>query len=258
MRKSVELIQATGIVARVASPRVLKPSEEKVLRFLLSLESELLVRSGGLLYQLNQMNADDLPSLIGDFSLNVANQLSCHRMFEQGIERITPTHDLNGEQIVDLAKLTQPDRIEVIAFHHLPVFHTEHCVFCRFLSDGTDSSNCGHPCESHQIALADAQGRQHPVMADVGCRNTVFGAEAQFGFKYMDAWLESRISHFRIEFVHETGAQVREIANAFQDFFANRLDSDQLDKRVSAQCKSGTTEGSLFVPPNFKQLVQLT
>ena len=31
---------------------------------------------------------------------------------------------------VDSAKL------EVIVHQHLPIFHTEHCVFCRFLSDG--------------------------------------------------------------------------------------------------------------------------
>lgn len=29
------------------------------------------------------------------------------------------------------------------------------------------------------VALRDGQGRAHPVVADVGCRNTVFGGEAQ-------------------------------------------------------------------------------
>ena len=72
-----------------------------------------------------------------------------------------------------------PDRVEAVVFHHLPVFHTEHCVFCRFLSTGTSYRDCGRPCEKHHVALRDAAGREHPVMADVGCRNTVFGAEAQ-------------------------------------------------------------------------------
>jgi putative protease len=62
---------------------------------------------------------------------------------------------------------------------HLPVFHTEHCVFCRFLSTGTSYRDCGRPCEEHRIALKDPGGRAHPVMADVGCRNTVFNAQAQ-------------------------------------------------------------------------------
>ena len=47
------------------------------------------------------------------------------------------------------------DRIEAVAYQHLPVFHTEHCVFCRFLSTGTSYRDCGRPCEKHRVALRD-------------------------------------------------------------------------------------------------------
>lgn len=258
LRSSVERVRDAGIVARVASPRVLKPSEEKVVRFLLSLKCEIVVRSGGLLYQLTKKDRSELPRLIGDFSLNVANQLSCQKMFELGVACVTPTHDLNGQQISELARVTDSDRIEVVAFHHLPVFHTEHCVFCRFLSTGTDSSNCGHPCESHQIALADAQGRQHPVLADVGCRNTVFGAEAQFGGRFMNDWRESGISNYRIEFVHETAEQILAITKGFQQFLSRKIDTDALVNEINQHAQTGTTDGSLFVPQDFKRLVQLS
>lgn len=33
--------------------------------------------------------------------------------------------------------------LEAILHHHLPIFHTEHCVFCRFLSDGNSYKDCG-------------------------------------------------------------------------------------------------------------------
>ena len=256
LRNSVEQIKDAGILARVASPRILKPSEEKVLRFLLSLDSEIVVRSGGLLFQLIESKVSAPPKLIGDFSLNVANRLSLQTMLDLGVDRITPTHDLNAEQITDLANVAN-DKIEVIAFHHLPVFHTEHCVFCRFLSKGTDSSNCGHPCEKHRVALADAQGRQHPVMADVGCRNTVFGAEAQFDATHLRDWIQAGISHFRIEFVHESPEQVESITTAFQKFLASKINSQQLAETIEHLSPAGTTSGSFFVPKNFKNLVQL-
>jgi putative protease len=80
--------------------------------------------------------------------------------------------------VADLARSAGPDRIEAVAYQHLPVFHTEHCVFCRFLSTGSSYRDCGRPCERHRVALRDASGRAHPVLADVGCRNTVFGAAA--------------------------------------------------------------------------------
>lgn len=257
LRKSVQRIQETDIVARVASPRILKPSEEKIIRFLLSLGTELVVRSTGLLYQLSRRDPSTVPGLIGDFSLNVANQLSCKRMFELGVRRVTPTHDLNAMQVNELAAATEPSRIEVIAFHHLPVFHTEHCVFCRFLSDGTDSTNCGHPCEKHRIALEDGQGRKHPVMADVGCRNTVFGAESQFASKHLDDWISSGIKHFRLEFVHETAEQVEGVGNAMSEFLRGSIDSDKLRQRVGKWAPNGTTDGSFYVPDDFKKLVQL-
>ena len=64
---------------------------------------------------------------------------------------------------------------------HLPIFHTEHCVFCRFLSDGNSYLDCGRPCESKSVHLRDGSGKDHLVLADKGCRNTVFNAQAQSG-----------------------------------------------------------------------------
>jgi putative protease len=156
LRPSVERIAAAGIVPRVASPRVLKPDEERIRHFLLKLECAILVRSTGLLHSLLEAAH---PALHGDFSLNVANAISAASMLRLGLERITPTHDLNAAQISALAQYADAGNLEVIAYHHLPVFHTEHCVFCRFLSTGTSFENCGHPCEKHRVALRDDSGR---------------------------------------------------------------------------------------------------
>ena len=135
------------------------------------------------------------PAPIGDFSLNAANSLTAETYLGLGLMRITPTHDLNADQIADLAGRTGAHRLEVVAYQHLPVFHTEHCVFCRFLSSGTSYLDCGRPCDEHRIALKDPAGRAHPVMADVGCRNTVFGAEAQEGSRHFEAWRRAGIRH---------------------------------------------------------------
>jgi putative protease len=245
LRPAVERIAAAGILPRVASPRVLKPQEQRVVNFLLRLDCPILVRSGGLLEALQGRHQHPL---IGDFSLNAANQLSADTFFKLGIETLTPTHDLNADQISKLAAALGGDRFEVIAYHHLPVFHTEHCVFCRFLSNGTSYLDCGHPCEQHKVALRDEQGRQHPVMADVGCRNTVFGAEAQVASRHLAHMLASGIRDYRLEFVHETGAQVAQVHAAFAAYFAGKLSAADLDARLRKVAPEGTTEGSLFVP----------
>jgi putative protease len=248
LRPAVEQIKAAGIVPRVASPRVLKPQEQRIVNFLLRLDCEIVVRSGGLVEALQGRHQH---ALIGDFSLNVANQLSADTYFKLGVDTITPTHDLNADQISKLAAAIGGQRFEVIAYHHLPVFHTEHCVFCRFLSKGTSYLDCGHPCEKHKVALRDVQGRNHPVMADVGCRNTVFGAEAQVASQHLDQMLESGIRDYRLEFVHESAATVRQVAIAFQAYFEGRINAAELDARLQKIAPEGTTEGSLFVPEDY-------
>ena len=249
LRPAVEQVQASGIVARVASPRVLKPSEQRIVNFLLRLNCEIVVRSAGLLEALQDQT--DL-SLIGDFSLNAANALTADTFLRLGLDRITPTHDLNAQQVAELAQNIGEEKLEVVAYQHLPVFHTEHCVFCRFLSDGTSYKDCGHPCDKHRVALRDEKGREHPVMADVGCRNTVFGAEAQEASRHLDQWQEIGIQHYRLEFVHESGDDVARISTAFAETLADECQAGALGKMLEQFVPGGTTEGSLFVPDLYR------
>jgi putative protease len=255
LRPAVEKIQAAGIAARVASPRVLKPGEERIVHFLRKLDCEVLVRSTGLL---QSFRAGEHPPLSGDFSLNAANALAAEAFLQLGLQRMTPSHDLNAAQVAELAQRIGPARLEVIAYQHLPVFHTEHCVFCRFLSTGTSYKDCGHPCEVHRVALRDTAGRAHPVMADVGCRNTVFGAEAQEASLQLERWREAGISHYRLEFVHEPAERVTRIAQAFRQALDRSISYRELNARLKRFSPEGTTEGSLYVPKGIPELTVLS
>jgi putative protease len=247
LRPAVGRVQAAGICARVASPRILKPNEQRIINFLLKLDCDIVVRSSGLLDALHD-SPQPRPALIGDFSLNAANVLTANTFLQLGLQRLAPTHDLNAAQVATLAERIGPQHLEVIAYHHLPVFHTEHCVFCRFLSSGHSYKDCGHPCEKHRMALRDTNGRVHPVMADVGCRNTVFGAEAQDASRHLDAWRRTGIQHFRLEFVHESATQVQQVSEAWAGALNGALSPRELGRQLQAAAPQGVTEGSLFVP----------
>ena len=52
LRPAVQQVKENGILPRIASPRILKPSERGVINFLLKLDCQIVVRSGGLLQAL--------------------------------------------------------------------------------------------------------------------------------------------------------------------------------------------------------------
>jgi putative protease len=101
------------------------------------------------------------------------------------------------------------------------------------------------------VELRDKNGRAHPVMADVGCRNTVFGAEAQQASAHLASWLSAGIRHFRLEFVHETAAQVAEVFRAFHAALTGVITGAELERRLKHASPQGITEGSLFVPSDY-------
>jgi putative protease len=251
LRPSVERVKASGVTARVAAPRIFKPGEERIVNFLAGLDCAILVRSAGLL---DVLRGRPHAELTGDFSLNAANVLTADLLLELGLERLTPAHDLNAEQVAALARGIGAEAIEAVAFQHLPVFHTEHCVFARFLSNGSSYKDCGRPCERHSVELRDAGGRAHPVMADVGCRNTVFGAEAQQAAAHLEAWRAAGIRHFRLEFVHESAEQVKRVTQAFAEVLTGGQSARQLQRKLAQIAPQGVTEGSLFVPAGYQQL----
>jgi len=254
LRPAVERVQTADITARIASPRVLKPDEQRIVDYLVGLDCDILIRSTGLLQALTiatETSGRSGRSWTGDFSLNAANALTARALLDLGLHRLAPTHDLNAAQIADLAQAIGPEHVEAIAYQHLPVFHTEHCVFCRFLSNGTSYENCGRPCEKHRVALRDTEGRAHPVMADVGCRNTVFGAEAQEASRHLALWREAGIEHYRLEFVHETADQVSDVAQAFARSLSGLSSDAELRRQLRRLSPQGISEGSLFVPENY-------
>ena len=95
----IQRVRDAGVAVRVASPRVLKPGEEKIVDFLLGCDCPILVRSTGLLEALRHREARELT---GDFSLNAANVLTADEFFKLGLHHLTPTYDLNAAQVADL------------------------------------------------------------------------------------------------------------------------------------------------------------
>ncbi|HLP01556.1 MAG TPA: U32 family peptidase [Opitutaceae bacterium] len=228
----------------VAPPRVFKPGDEWILKQVRSCDADgYLVR-----------NFDHLAFFAdcrrrGDFSLNVANEWSAdHFRRVHGLERVTASYDLNIQQLEALLTAGDPTALEITIHQHMPMFHMEHCVFCAFLTEGTDYTNCGRPCEKVDLRLRDHLGAEHPVKADAGCRNTVFNSRAQTGAEFVGRMIELGARHFRVDFLDEDAAEIARVVGRYRQLLAGEITGAELWREFKLINQLGVTRGQMDAP----------
>jgi putative protease len=241
-REAVELTHARGATIQLATPRIQKPDEMGIFRLMVKAEPDgVLVRNvGGLRFFREQ----GLP-ITGDFSLNVTNERTAAFFMEEGLARVTASYDLNREQLLALVAATPPEWLEVVVHQHMPMFHMEHCVFCAVLSPGTNKTNCGRPCDDHVVKLRDRIGVEHPLTADVGCRNTLFNAVPQSAAEAVPALVARGVGHFRVELLDESAEAIGDIIRCYRDLLAGRTTGREVWGRLKATNRVGVTRGTL-------------
>ncbi|WP_339288313.1 U32 family peptidase [Paenibacillus sp. FSL E2-0201] len=247
---AVDAVRAAGASIALATPRIHMPGENGYHANILRLQPDaVLVRNTGALYyylRRRQEQPDAVhPRLIGDFSLNIANHKAVDLFLEAGCDMVTPSYDLNIQQMVDLLEHSNTSRMEIVIHQHLPMFHTEHCVYCTFMSEGTDYTNCGRPCEEHRASLQDRIGMSHPVRVDEGCRNTVYNAVEQSGAEYLNNFRDLGVSSYRVEFLEETPEQVAEVISLYSRALRGEISGTQVWKSLKATNQLGVTRGQL-------------
>jgi putative protease len=254
--RAVERIRARGRQAFPATTRIAKPGDEKILARLLQLRGDgLLARHLGAVEEVvARRAAGDAEAraleLVGDFSLNAANGLSARTLLERGVDRLTPSFDLDADQMLALLASVPAERVEVVVHQHLPLFHMEHCVFAHLLSNGADFNSCGRPCERHAIGLKDDKGWLHPVLADVGCRNTLFNHRPQSAAEWLPRFRAAGLAHFRVELLKETREQTRAVLDLYRAALRGGLAPKELFRTLNAEGRFGVvgvTRGTLPV-----------
>ncbi len=225
----------------VAPARITKPGEEWILKQVQSCGAD-----GYLVRNFDHLKYFVGARCIGDYSLNVANPLTAEYFLKWfGLERLTASYDLNNAQLEALLTGTPPAWFEITIHQHMPMFHMEHCVFCAFLSNGTDYTNCGRPCDHRTLRLRDRVGAEHPVKADAGCRNTVFNALAQTGAEYVARLLALGARHFRVEFLDEPPDTVARTIGMYQRLLRGEITGTELWRELKLCHQLGVTRGAL-------------
>jgi putative protease len=244
LAKAVTRAKARGARVVVATVRVQKPGEERIDAHFERLEPDgVLVRSWGSLAYFTRGDAQ--PTLHGDFSLNVTNSITAGWVLGHRLATLTAAHDLDRDQLMALLATAPRGRVAVSIHHHIPTFHTEHCVYAHLLSSGRDYRTCGRPCERHQVALRDRVGLVHPVNVDVGCRNTVFNAQAQTAASAVPELLAAGVQRFRVELVRESAAETARVYDAYVRLVAGAVAPAEAVRIAAVHEQFGVTRGTM-------------
>ncbi len=202
--------RAAGVAVGLATPRIIKPGEEGLLEDILGLGPDAALARNLAAVAWCRERAPGVP-LVGDFSLNAANELAADVLLSRfGLARLTPSLDLDEGQLAALLRRLDPGRIEAVIHQHVAMFHTQHCLFAARLARGRGRGECGRPCRRSRLTLRDRAGVEHPVLADATCRNTVFQATARPA-EAIGRWRRLGVRHFRIELLDETPQEARRL-----------------------------------------------
>lgn len=238
--------RAAGIPTGVAPLRVLKPGEDGFQALVVRADPDIvLVRNLGSIAYFQA----ELPQarLVGDFSLNVANELTAGVLIGAGLDRLVPSYDLNWDQLAAMVRSAPPDWFEPVVHQHMPMFHNEFCLYASTLSTGKDWRDCGRPCDRHKIELRDRVGSLFPVMVDTGCRNTVYNSVPQSAAEYLPRMLALGLRTFRVDLLRETPEQVGPLLDRYARVASGQDDGREVWRQLRALNQLGVTRGTLQV-----------
>jgi putative protease len=243
-KRAVELARAAQMEIALATLRIIKPGEEGLLRQILDCGPDAVLVRNLAAVSFYKEFAPDLPQ-IGDYSLNIANELTAKIFTDAGLVRMVPSYDLNWKQLAAMLARSPSEQFEVVIHQHMPMFHMEHCVFAHTLSNGKDYRDCGRPCDTHQVDLRDRVGLPHPLIPDVGCRNTVYNAQAQSAAQYIPRMRELGLRHFRVEMLREKPREVAPLLSRYADIVAGKADPKTTLRSLRVIQQLGVTSGTL-------------
>jgi putative protease len=241
-REAGAAARAVGATIQLATPRIQKPGELGIFGLLAKQEPDgIMARNWA---AVSFFRDQGLP-VVADFSLNVANRLTAEFFLAHGCTRVTGSYDLNRDQLGPLVAAVPAGRLELVVHQHMPLFHMEHCVFCAVLSPGRNKHDCGRPCDEHLVQLRDRIGVEHPLTADVGCRNTLWSAVPQSGAEVVPALQKAGVRHFRLEFLAEPATEIGRVVRAYRDLLAGRTTGREVWRSLKAANRVGVTRGTL-------------
>jgi U32 family peptidase len=256
----------------LATSRIAKPDEEDAMEAIAAAGPDaVLVRNLAAVSFFRQLSPG--LGLVADFSLNIANEIAAATLLRRGVGRLTASLDLSLARLGALAAYASPAWLETIIHLHVPMMHMEHCLPAAHLAPGapvgsgtkknavipsersesrnlsvraaaTSSAACGRACDGHVFSLKDRIGAEHPLVMDARCRSTLFSSHVQSALPSLGELARLGLRHFRLEFLRESPATIRETIDLYARVIAGRLDEEEALRQLTAMTPGGVRRGT--------------
>ena len=132
--------------------------------------------------------------------------------------------------------------LELTLHQHIPMFHTEHCVFCTFLSNGHSFKDCGQPCDRHKVRIMDRTHAMHYLRSDEACRNTMFNGQAQSAARYAQSMRRCGLNRFRIELLEENAEKTAELIAHYRNMLQGTCSAEEIMQKLNLLDRIGVTD----------------
>lgn len=160
-----------------------------------------------------------LSGLIGDYSLNIFNDVTIHTLRQLGIERMTLSPEMTVEQIAGLGQ-GRHVLLECIVHGQFPLMITEHCAVGSILGKGHRERGCGGPCLNQGYGIKDRLNMVFPLECDEECRMHVFNPKTLCLIDKLPDLLPSNVSSIRIDARKEEASWVKGVVGTYSDELA--------------------------------------
>jgi putative protease len=234
--EAVQRCRNAGMPVGLATLRVMMPGEDGFLEEIAGLKPDAVLVRNASAIEFFRNRAPEAP-LVGDFSLNVANEIAADLMAKRGLTRITPGYDLSWRQLNDMLDRISPALFEVVLHAHAPMFHTRYCLL-------TAGGACRHACREARAELRDRLGVHHPIESDAGCRITIFNSVAQSACEYVEEMQERGVRAFRVELLRETARQTRDILSCYESLLSGPERGGAVWERLRHVTEDHVTRGT--------------
>jgi len=200
VRKARKNCSNAGVKFYLGTPRIIHNEEiKKYLAFLSqALECKpdgIMVASYGLMKAIKDISGFHL---VTDFNLNVFNRHSAIFLRENGVERVTLSPELTGEQIKNLV-FGMDIETEIIAQGVIPLMISRHFAVGSILGEKTRDRSCEVPCHDSSFALLDRKGIIFPVETDKNCLMHIFNSRELSLLDTLPTLTETGVGVLRIE-----------------------------------------------------------